>query len=89
MNWFEENEFIANAVDDENVDSDSLMEIFTMMPENSLKCTPAGIMQDLVECYTYDDSPLKNLGWASSHYYMTKYIKEWLVVLNHFLIIYL
>jgi hypothetical protein len=74
LHWFEENEFIANvAAEDGNPDSSPLIEIFSL----SSNCHPAGLMQELVECYMYDESPLKELGWASTHSYMTNYIKEW------------
>jgi hypothetical protein len=77
LNWFEETDFIASALDNGNEDPNPLMEIFTLKTQNTLQCTPAGIMQELLESYMFDDSPLKDSGWASNHYYMTRYIKEW------------
>jgi hypothetical protein len=60
LNWFEENEFIANSVDDGDGDSNQSSYgnyYFEDSEHFAMHCTPAEIMQESVECYNYDDSP--------------------------------
>lgn len=83
----EESETDSNDNDNDNGDanddyyepeSNPKVDIFTIIDTNH--CKASGIMKEVVETYTFEDSTLKTSGWASSYYYMTKYLKEWFVL---------
>jgi hypothetical protein len=60
-----------------------MIEIFTIQENDSSGCIPAGIMSELVESYLYQDSPIKEAGWASHYYYLARYLKPWYVSFEH------